>query len=88
MLSSLRRFDESEIARQRLKIIKFYQRYGEEATKEAFEVDRKLIYVWRKRLKQGEGKLSSLIPFSTKPKRTRRMMTARLLSLSGTSREI
>jgi len=75
MLSSLRRFNESEIANQRLKIIKFYQKYGEKATKEAFGVDRKLLYVWRKRLKKGEGKLSSLVPFSTRPKRTRRMMT-------------
>ena len=75
MLSSLRRFDESEIAKQRLKIIKFYQKYGEKATKEAFGVDRKLIYIWRKRLKKGKGKLSSLAPLSTRPKRTRRMMT-------------
>ncbi len=36
MLSSLRQFSKSEIAQQRMKIIKFYQQYGEEATKEAF----------------------------------------------------
>ena len=75
ILSSLRHFDESEIAKQRLKIIKFYDKYGEKATKEAFGVDRKLIYIWRKKLKQGKGKLSSLVPFSTRPERVRRMMT-------------
>jgi len=32
-------FDESEVAKQRLKIIKFYQQYGEKAAKEAFGVD-------------------------------------------------
>ena len=75
MLSSLRRFDKSEIAKQRLKVIEFYQKYGEKATKEAFGVDRKLIYVWRKRLEESRGKLSSLIPHSTRPKKVRRMMT-------------
>jgi len=43
MLSSLRRYSQSEVAQQRMKIIKFYQQYGEEATKEAFGADRKVI---------------------------------------------
>jgi len=75
MLSSLRRLDENQIVGERLKIIKFYQKYGEKATKEAFGADRKLIYVWRKRLKESEGRLSCLIPKSTKPKKVREMIT-------------
>jgi len=75
LILSLRKFDSSEIARQRMKIIKFYETYGEEVTKEAFGVNRKTIYVWRKRLKEKKGKLVGLIPFSTKPKNTRRMTT-------------
>ena len=75
MLSSLRRLDENQIVGERLKIIKFYQKYGEKATKEAFRVDRKLIYVWRKRLKESHGKTSCLIPQSTKPKKVREMIT-------------
>lgn len=43
MLSSLRQFSKSEVAQQRMKIIKFYQQYGEEAAKEAFGADRKVI---------------------------------------------
>jgi hypothetical protein len=35
MIQHLRRFDSSDIAKERLKIISYYQKYGERATKEA-----------------------------------------------------
>jgi len=38
-------------------------------------VDRKLIYVWRKRLEASHGKLTALLPESTRPKRLREMKT-------------
>jgi len=72
MLASLRRFEGSEVAEQRMKIIKFYEQYGEKATKEAFGADRKVISRWRKRLKDGGGRLESLIPLSTRPHKVRR----------------
>ena len=72
MLYSLRVFEGSEVAQQRMKIIKFYERYGESATKEAFGADRKLISRWRKRLRENGGRLESLIPHSTRPHRVRR----------------
>jgi transposase InsO family protein len=75
MVSGLRRFSENEIAEQRLKIIKYYSKYGEKPTKEAFGVGRKTIFVWRKRLNISQGKLTSLIPYSTKPRRVRGMYT-------------
>ena len=65
MLDSLRRFDTDEVAGQRLRIIDFYDRYGEAATKEAFGVDRKLIYVWKRRLREFQGRLEALAPDST-----------------------
>ena len=71
MLWSLRGFGESEIAQQRMKIIGFYETYGEAATQEAFGADRKLISRWRRRLKEEDGKLSALIPHSTRPRRVR-----------------
>lgn len=71
MISHLRRFDLSGIAKERLKILKFYESYGEKATKEAFGVSRKVICVWRKRLKSKI--VSSLVPYSTAPKRVRTM---------------
>ena len=67
MIASLRRFDKSEVAKERMKIINFYNQYGEEAVKEAFGADRKVVSRWRKRLYDSNGKLSSLIPFSTRP---------------------
>jgi hypothetical protein len=75
MLPSLRRFDKSEIAQERLKMIKFYEQYGEKATKTAFGADRKVISRWRKRLIQARGSLEALIPKSTKPYQTRIPMT-------------
>ena len=71
MLWSLRGFGESEVAQQRMKILKFYKTYGEAATQEAFGADRKLISRWRKRLRAEDGQLSALIPHSTRPRRLR-----------------
>jgi len=67
MIESIRRFSGSEIAIQKLKIINFYASHGEISTKEAFGVDRKVISRWKTRLNNSDGKLASLVPFSTKP---------------------
>jgi transposase InsO family protein len=75
MLSSLRRFQESEVAQQRLKIIQFYDKHGEAATKEAFGADRKVIWQWKRQLERAHGELAALIPHSTRPKHTRQMET-------------
>lgn len=75
MLASLRRFDKDEVANQRMKIISFYQAYGERATREAFGADRKVISRWEKRLVASGGKLTSLIPFSTRPQTVRQPQT-------------
>jgi transposase InsO family protein len=72
MLSSLRHFKQSEIAQRRLEIITFYEKYGEDATKQAFGADRKVISRWRQRLKRSHGQLQALVPHSTRPQRVRR----------------
>ncbi len=69
MLHSLRHLDENDVARYRMKIIAFYERYGEQATKEAFGADRKVVSRWRKRLKEG---IQALAPRSTRPLHVRR----------------
>ena len=74
MLSSLRIFSKNGVAQERLRIISFYEKYGEKATREAFKVDRKLIYIWRKRLKTSGYQLFSLTPSSTRPRRTRKSL--------------
>jgi hypothetical protein len=75
MLYSLRRFDKSEIAQERMKIINFYDKYGEKATRLAFGADRKVVSRWKRRLKASGGIISSLIPRSTRPKQIRVPMT-------------
>ena len=75
MITSLRRFDKNEVAVQRMKIIKFYEVHGESATKEAFGADRKVVSRWRKRLKESGGKLTSLVPHSTRPLTVRQPQT-------------
>ena len=75
MLESLRKFSKDEVAQERLKIIEFYKEHGEKTTKEAFGVNRKTIFVWKKRLKESRNSLASLIPTSTTPKTQRRMTT-------------
>lgn len=75
MLASLRYFDESEVAKERMKIIKFYDQYGEAATTQAFGSDRKVISRWKQRLKTGHGQLTTLVPHKTTPHRTRTPQT-------------
>jgi len=75
MIASLRRFDKDEVAQERMKIIKFYAQYGEKATRQAFGADRKVISRWRKRLGESGGRLTSLIPSSTKPRHVRQSQT-------------
>lgn len=75
MLTSLKRFSKDEVAKERLRIIEFYDQYGEKVTREAFGVGRDTIWVWKKRLKDNRHSISSLIPTSTVPKTRRSMMT-------------
>ncbi len=75
MLYSLRKFDTSEIAQERMKIINFYNQYGEKATKQAFAADRRVISRWKKRFRKSGGQLMSLIPISTRPKNVRQPQT-------------
>lgn len=42
MLPSLRKFNQSEVAKERQRIINYYDHYGGAATLDAFKVDRKL----------------------------------------------
>jgi len=75
MLPSLRKFNQSEVAKERLRIINYYDHYGGSATFDAFGVDRKLIYVWKRKLKLNNQKPSSLVPNLTIPKTKREMKT-------------
>ena len=88
MLPSLRKFNQSEIAKERLRIINYYNHYGGQATLDAFGVDRKLIYVWKRKMKLSKGQVGSLVPLSTAPKTKRQMRTdARIINFIAKQRK-
>ncbi|MCV6599360.1 MAG: integrase core domain-containing protein [Alphaproteobacteria bacterium] len=64
-------------ANDRYKIIQFYDKYGLEATIEAFNISRRTIYRWKSKLK--ENGITSLKPKSTKPKQLRTPTTPKLI---------
>ena len=53
---------------ERLKIIEFFEEFGEEATKKAFDKGRSVIFLWKQKVKTSGGYLSALKPDSKAPK--------------------
>jgi putative transposase len=70
---SLNKYSKEEIAKYRLKVIKFHDSYGTKAAKEAFSVGRSTVFLWKKTLREAGGSLMSLCPKSTAPVNRRRM---------------
>jgi len=66
-------------ASKRYKILEFYDKYGLEATYEAFNVSRRTIYRWKAKLKNNKNEITALNPKSTKPKNTRTPITPKAL---------
>ena len=64
----------TEEAKQRARILTFWQRHGLAATIDAHEVQRRTLFAWKRRLTQGRGKLESLNPGSRKPKVVRKRL--------------
>jgi len=71
---SLLRYDTTKVAKFRMKVIKFHSEFGTKAALAAFPVSRSTIFAWKKRFKEGKGRLSCLIPKSTRPKQVRKMI--------------
>lgn len=59
-------------AEERMRILTFWQKHGDVATKEAFKVSRPTLYRWQKILTDNGGKLEALVPGSTAPKTKRK----------------
>jgi transposase InsO family protein len=70
--------EDRQIILQRIKIIEFFEEYGMEATKKAFNVGRSTIFLWKKKLREGGGRLSALKVGSRTPK-TKRSREADIL---------
>ena len=56
----------------RVKIIEFFDEYGPKAARKAFGKSRSTIYLWKQKLKDSGGKLSSLAPGDKAPLNRRR----------------
>ncbi|NMB56728.1 transposase, partial [Candidatus Beckwithbacteria bacterium] len=67
-------FDLCDVVKYRYHILTFYYQYGYKATCQAFKISKSTLYLWKKKY-EGNHKLNSLIPKSTRPKTTRRMIT-------------
>lgn len=81
-------FDTSDIAKFRLHVLGFYYRHGWKATIEAFKIGKSTLYDWKKSWEDSEKRLISLVPKSTRPRKTRKMITDwRLEALIRTLRE-
>jgi len=64
----------NEIVQKRIEIVNFLEKYGKEATKEAFGYSKTEVYRWRKLYKDSKYNPEVLLPMSKRPHRTRRML--------------
>jgi len=62
----------TEKAKERVKILAFWEKYDTQATREAFGVSRATLFRWQKALEESLGKLDSLNKKSTQPKTSRK----------------
>jgi len=69
----------TEEAKQRTRILAFWEKYGAEAVEEAFGTKRRTLFDWQRRLKEGGGKLESLSSLSKAPKQKRKRIWNELI---------
>ena len=66
-------------ANERYKILQFCNKYGLDATIEAFNISKRTIYRWKSILKENNNDITSLNPKSTKPKTYRKSLFSTIL---------
>ncbi len=62
----------TEQAKQRCRILAFWDKHGTIATEDAFNIKRRTLFLWQKKLKEGGGKLEALNPIKKIPKKKRK----------------
>ncbi len=62
----------AQTAKERTRLLAFWEQHGLAATIEAFGAKRSTLYGWKAELRKGGGKLEALNPQSTRPRRVRR----------------
>lgn len=74
-LESSLSFGNSEVAKFRLHVLDYYYKYGLRPTLDAFGVKKSTLYDWKQRYEDSAKRLISLVPKSTRPHKTRTMLT-------------
>ena len=59
----------TEEAKERCRILAYWEKYGDEATTEAFKVSRRTLFRWQEKLEKSMGKLEGLNKGSNAPKK-------------------
>ena len=62
----------TEQAKERCRVLAFWEKYGDQATEEAFKVSRRTLFRWQKNLEKSLGKLEGLNARSGAPKKRRK----------------
>ena len=70
-LNDILNHPKQKVIEERIKIIEFFDEYGEQATRKAFGKSRSTVYLWKQKLKKGGNRLSALSPGDRTPKRKR-----------------
>ena len=58
-------------AKHKARVLAFWQKHGIQATMDAFTVKRRTLFLWKSRLKEGDGRLEALNERSKRPKSIR-----------------
>ncbi|MEK6919636.1 MAG: integrase core domain-containing protein [Thermoproteota archaeon] len=66
-----RRMRNQQEVERRVKILSFWQEYGDKAAQDAFDISRRTLYRWQAVLRKEQGKLNALDPQSTAPRKRR-----------------
>jgi len=75
LITNSLKFDLSDPARFRHKILLHYYQFGWRSTVDAYEVSKTSLYRWRSDYEKSQKRLNSLVPRSTKPRKLREMKT-------------
>lgn len=87
-LNSSLKYESNDPTKFRLHVLEYGKKHGVKATLDAFHIGRSTYYEWRQAFERSKGKLVSLVPRSTRPHHTRRMVVdERLLELIKSVRE-
>ena len=74
-LNNTFKFDASDVANFRLKVLQTGQKHGWQFACETFDISKATYFRWQKTYFTGRSKLTSLIPQSTRPQHLRQMKT-------------